>query len=161
MRKSPSPVPDSSETVDIMSGKKTKGRLNLDDKALTRHPPKPGQLHSTHSGKKSEQQLQTLVRKERKEERERERERYRKEVAFYVYYVYKLNNKKKIEKNDAHTINKALRREVLAFTTDGIAQSIERAKILAHKTGISPKTVPSKIVYPENIYDVSDLTISR
>ncbi|ETN98208.1 1-phosphatidylinositol-4-phosphate 5-kinase, partial [Reticulomyxa filosa] len=50
-------------------------------------------------------------------------------------------------------INKALRTEVLAFTTDGIAQSVDRAQKLAQKTGIPPATIPSQDLYPLSIHD--------
>ncbi|ETO26054.1 hypothetical protein RFI_11084 [Reticulomyxa filosa] len=66
----------------------------------------------------------------------------------------------KQSQDDRHTINRALRREVLALTTDGIAQSVEKTKILAQKTGITAMTIPSQDLYPSSINDVSILAAS-
>merc|ERR1719242_997927 len=62
-------------------------------------------------------------------------------------------------------INKALRREVLAYTTDGIAQSIDRqAKLSEHyylKKGKDLKDGPNDSDYPENIDDTDSRTMQR
>ena len=62
------------------------------------------------------------------------------------------------------TINKALRREVLAYTTDGIAQSIGRAKKLSEATGfetILENFDPRPKDYPSSIDDPHGPTIQK
>jgi hypothetical protein len=63
-------------------------------------------------------------------------------------------------------INRALRREVLAYTTDGIAQSVDHAHKLAKRTqdsGIMGKqsTVPSNDYYPEEIDEANGFRVQR
>ena len=50
-----------------------------------------------------------------------------------------------------NSINKALRREVLAYTTDGIAQSIERGNKYASSNNLDIDSLPEKKFYPISI----------
>src|SRR5690606_23563631 len=57
--------------------------------------------------------------------------------------------------------NKALRREILAYTTDGIAQSIIKAKLLSKKTKYDIKSLPSFAYYPNSLNDTNTLSTTR
>ena len=63
-------------------------------------------------------------------------------------------------KSEGHSMNKALRREVLAYTTDGIAQSVDKAKALAKAVGDAAleqlEAVPGERYFPKSLRGDAD-----
>ena len=60
---------------------------------------------------------------------------------------------------DGETINKALRREVLAYTTDGIAQSMDKAKDIAEFTSAETTKPPRDVDYPTALTGINSTAI--
>ena len=66
---------------------------------------------------------------------------------------------KQTKDDEEGTINKALRREVLAYTTDGIAQSLDRAQEIATQTHADNNSLPRAADYPTGLGGINGNSI--